>query len=185
MPFQYIILQMVEVARINSGFIDLPEFKTAATCTFDTLIISEEVIKVLDSYSFHVRPLLNPVCDNLLVSTVGKQYTSTTNTTLLVTEAMRKYINPTPYRQIIETESSTRLTLTEQEIIWKDQKHSSGVVKRFYHKHLSRVIARKGKLCNELIVGNSRTHDEKKISNLLSTINSNNMLFDQSVLDHT
>ena len=184
MPFQYIILQM-EVVRINSGFIDQTEFKTAAKCTFDTLI-SEEVIKVLDCNSFHVRPLLNAVCNYLLVSTVGKQYTSfTTNTTLLVEEAMRKYINPTPYRQIIETESSTRLTVTEQKIIWKDQKHSSGVAKRFYHKHLSRVIARKGKLCNEIIVGKSRTHDEKKISNLLSAISSNNMLFDQSVVDQT
>ena len=61
MPFQYITLQMVEVARINGGFIDQTEFKTAATYTFDTLIISEEVIKVLDCYIFHVRPLLNPV----------------------------------------------------------------------------------------------------------------------------
>ena len=35
------------------------------------------------------------------------------------------------------------------------------------------------------MVENSRTHVEKKFSNLLSTINSNNMLFDQSVADHT
>ena len=59
MTFQYITLQMVEVARINGGFIDQTEFKTSATYTFDILIISEEVTKVLDCYIFHVRPLLN------------------------------------------------------------------------------------------------------------------------------
>ena len=153
--------------------------------TFCTLIISEEVIKVLDCYIFHVRPLLNPVCNYLLVSTVGKQYTSfTTAMTLLVKEAIKKYINPTRYRQIIETESSTRLTLAEQEIISKDQKHSSDVAKRFYRKHLSRDIATRGKTCIEEMVGNSRTHEEKQLSNLLSTINST-ILFDQSVVDHT
>ena len=62
MTFQYITLQMVELARINGGFIDQTLFKTAVTYTFDTLIISEEVIKVLYCYIFHVRPLLNPVC---------------------------------------------------------------------------------------------------------------------------
>ena len=139
MTILYITLQMMEVARINGGFIDQTEFKTVATYTFDTLIISEEVIKVLDCYISHVRPLLNPVCNYLLVSTVGKQYTSfTTAMTLLVKEAIGKYINPTRYRQIIESESSTRLTLTEQEIISNDQKHSSDVAKRFYRKHLSR-----------------------------------------------
>ena len=105
--------------------------------------------------------------------------------TLLVKEAIGKYINPTRYREIIETENSTRLTLTEQEIISKDQKHSSDVAKRFYRKHLSRDIATQGKMCIEKMVGNSRTHEEKQLSNLLSTINSNNMLFDQSVVDHT
>ena len=35
------------------------------------------------------------------------------------------------------------------------------------------------------MVGNSRTHEENQLSKLLSTINSNNMLFDQSVVDHT
>ena len=130
----------------NGGFIDQKEFKTAATYTFDTLIINEDVIKVLDCYVYHVRPLLNPLCNYLLVSTVGKQYISfTTAMALLVKEAIGKYINPTRYRQIIETESWTRLTLTEQEIISKDQKNSSDVAKRFYRKHLSRDVATKGK----------------------------------------
>ena len=179
MPFQYITLQMVEVARTNGGFIDQTHFKTAATYTFDTLIISEEIIKVLDCYISHVRPLLNPVCNYLLVSTVGKQYTSfSTAMTLLVKEAIGKYINPTWKRQIIET-------FTEQEIISKDQKHSSDVAKRFYCKNLSRDVATIGKMCIEKMVENSRTHDEKQLSNLLSTINNNKMLFDQSVVDHT
>ena len=63
MTFQYITLQMVEVARINGGFIGQTEFKTGPIYTFDTLIISEEAIKVLDCYICHVRSLLNPMCD--------------------------------------------------------------------------------------------------------------------------
>ena len=185
MTFQYTTLEMVEVARTNGGFIDQTQFKTAATYTFDTLIISEEVIKVLDCYISYVRPFLNPVCNYLLVSTVGKQYTSFSPAmTLLVKEAIGKYINPTRYRQIIETESLTRLTLTEQEIISKDQRHISDVAKRFYRKNLSRDIATKGKMYIEKMVGNNRTHDEKQLSNLMSTINNNKMLFDQSVFDH-
>ena len=109
--------------------------------------------------------------------------------TLLVKEAIGKCLNPTRYRQIIETETETeswtRLMLTEEEIISKDQSHSSDVAKRFYRKHSSRDIATQGKMCIKKMVGNSRTHEEKKLSNLLSTINSNNMLFDQSLVDHT
>ena len=40
-------------------------------------------------------------------------------------------------------------------------------------------------MCIEKMVGNSRTHEGKQLSNLLSTINSNNMLFNQSIVDHT
>ena len=90
----------------NADGCSISEFKTAATYTFDTLIISEEVIKVRDCYIFHVRPLLNPVRNYLLVSTVGKQYASfRASMILLVKEAIGKYINPTQYPQIIETES--------------------------------------------------------------------------------
>ena len=64
---------------------------------------------------------------------------------LLVKEAIWKYINPTRYRQIIETESSTRLVLIEQEIILEDQKYSSDVTKSFYSNKMSRDIATKGK----------------------------------------
>ena len=54
MTFQYITL-----TNGRSGNIDQTEFKTAAAYTYDTLIISEEVIKVLECYIFHVRLLLN------------------------------------------------------------------------------------------------------------------------------
>ena len=80
MTFQYITLKMVEVARINGGFIDQTKFKTAATYTFDTLIISGEVIKVLYCYMFHVRPLLTRLTltiwkDKKHSSDVAKRFT--------------------------------------------------------------------------------------------------------------
>ena len=89
---------------------------------------------------------------------------------MLVKEAIGKYINPTRYRQIIETESSTRLTLTEQV---------------FTATIYQEISPQKGRCASKKMVGNSRTHEENQLSNLLSTINSNNMLFDQSVVDHT
>jgi hypothetical protein len=63
----------------------------------------------------------------------------------MVFQAIGKYIHPTRYRQIIETESSSRLASEEQKILSLDQKHTSEVAKVHYQKHQSRVIAEKGK----------------------------------------
>ena len=62
----------------------------------------------------------------------------------LVLDAIGKYINPTRYRQIIETESCETLDTTEQEWISEDQKHSSYVAKVHYRKKRSRAMALKG-----------------------------------------
>ena len=80
-------------------------------------------MKVLDLYVDYVRPLLNPLCDYLLVSNTGNQYQSfTTAMTMLVHKAIGKYINPTRYRQIVETESTERLNRDEQDIIYSRPK---------------------------------------------------------------
>ena len=50
----------------------------------------------------------------------------------LVFEAIGKYIHPTRYRQIVETESSQFLTTEECQLVSEDQKHSSRVAKVHY-----------------------------------------------------
>ena len=184
MTYQYITLDMIEKAKSNGGFIDQTLFKTHEKYTFDTLIIDDNVMKVLQGYIHTIRPLLNPTCDYLLVSTTGNQYNSfTTAMSLLVKEAIGKYINPTRYRQIIETESAVKLNPEEREIISKDQKHSSNVAKLAYRKQLSRDVATRGKQCMEKIVGETRKETTEKLANIVSDINNNSMEFDQSVID--
>ena len=58
-----------------------------------------------------------------------------------------KYIYPTRYRQIIETESNHILTAEERQWITEDQKHSSRVAKVHYRKRRSRDVALRGNNC--------------------------------------
>ena len=184
MTYQFITLDMIEKAKSNGGFIDQTLFKTSETYTFDTLIIGDNEMQILDSYIINIRPLLNPICDYLLVSTTGRQYNSFTSAmTLLVNEAIGKYINPTRYRQIVETESADKLDPADREIISQDQKHSSTVAKLSYRKQLSRDIATKGKHCMEKIVGDARKETTEHLADIVSDINKTNMEFDQAVID--
>ena len=74
-------------------------------------------------YVDHCRPLLNPTCDNVLVNNQGKMCENLGHAmTIMVYEAISKHINPTRYRQIVETASSDNLTPEEQAIVSKDQK---------------------------------------------------------------
>ena len=184
MTFQYMTLEMVVKSKSNGGFIDQTEFKTSSKYTFDTLIITPEVQKVLGIYIETVRPHLNPSCDYVLVTNGGKQYTSfSTAMALLVKEAIGKYINPTRYRQIVETESASRLSSEEQSIISRDQKHSSNVAERSYKKRLSRDIATKGKQCMEKMLGENRNESTTKLTEILDSIDMASKEFDESLLD--
>jgi hypothetical protein len=171
MTFQFLTLPMIERARQNNGFIDQTEFKTAEKYLFDTLVVTEEVFIIVDAYIDYVRPLFNPTCDYLLVSNTGSQYKSlTTAMTILVHEAIGKYVHPTRYRQIVETSSVERLTRNEQEIISEDQKHSSTVAKVFYQMKQSRNVAMQGKRCMEKMLGDTRKEKDEGIVNVLSEI---------------
>ena len=184
MTFQHMTVDMVEKARTNGGFIDQTEFKTSSKYTFDTLIITDEVQKVLGVYIDSVRPHLHPSCNYVLLTNGGKQYTSfATAMTLLVKEAIGKYINPTRYRQIVETESANRLTNDEQSVISQDQKHSSAVAQRSYKKRLSREIATKGKQCMEKMLGSKRTESTSQLTDILDSIDESRREFDDDLLD--
>ena len=179
MTFQYLTLSMIDKARVNKGFIDQTEFKTASKYAFDTLIIDPEVFTILDAYIDYVRPLFNPKCDYLLLSSTGRQYQSlTTAMTMLVHEAIGKYIHPTRYRQIVETASADRLTREEQETISEDQKHSSTVAKIYYKKKQSRNVALKGKKCMDKMLGNVRSKSNNTITNVISDLSSITSKFD-------
>jgi len=52
----------------------------------------------------------------------------------LLFDAIGKYIHPTRYRQIVETERLNQLTSEEQRILSEDQKHRSPVAKVHYQK---------------------------------------------------
>ena len=167
MTFQYLTLPMIEKAKQTDGFIDQREFKTTGKYLFDTLILTEEVFTVLDTYIDFVRPLMKPNCDYLLVSTTGNQYQSlTTAMTILVHQAIGKYIHPTRYRQIVETTSADRLSRSEQEIISEDQKHSSDVAKVHYKKKQSRMVATQGQKCMEKMLGATRKDHQDAISDV-------------------
>lgn len=158
MSFQYMTVQMVEEARTNGGFIDQSKFKTEEKFHFDTLILSDDVLDILESYISHIRPLQTPKCDFVVVSTAGTRFTAMGNAlSLLVLQSIGKYyISPTRYRQIVESESQTRLTQKEQQSITLDQRHSSTVAKRSYQKALSRDVAILGAACMQKMIGDGR-----------------------------
>ena len=97
---------------------------------------------------------------------------------MLVYEAIGKNINPTRYRQIVETESSDRLFVEEQRIISEDQKHSSNIAKVYYKKKQSRTVAVAGKKCMEKMTESSR--GGKSVMDLYNEISSE---FDPEVLN--
>lgn len=183
MTFQFLTIEMIEKAKQNNGFIDQTEFKTASKYLFDTLIFTNDVLDVIDLYIRYVRPRLAPSCNYLLVSATGTQFQSLTNAmTMIVHQAIQKYINPTRYRQIIETESSDRLTIEEQRYISEDQKHSSQVAKIFYKKKHSRKVAIEGKKCMEKMTKECRIQS----NGLMDVFNNmTNGVFDPNVLQQS
>ena len=171
MSFQRLTTQMIEKAKLDNGYIDQKEFKTADTYMFDTLIFSADALTLVSLYIQHVRPLLHPKCDYLLINTNGNMCDNLCNyMTIIVFEAIGKYINPTRYRQIIETASSDKLTIEEQSIISKDQKHHSNVAEVSYKKRRSRDIATQGKACMEKLVGEQRNITNNAIATVISDI---------------
>ena len=186
MTFQRLTLQMMEKAKSENGYVDQKEFKTADTYMFDTLIFSADALTLVSLYVQHVRPLLNPICDYVLINNNGKMCANLCNAmTIIVFEAIGKYINPTRYRQIIETASSDKLTIEEQSIISKDQKHNSHVAEVYYKKQVSRDIATKGKACMEKLLGEQRGVTNSALANVISDIKKTENTFGISILSST
>ena len=73
MTYQYLTVEMVKAAKENGGFIDQKTFKTAGKYGFDSVILTDTSMQILDGYITFVRPLLKPQCDFVLVTKSGKQ----------------------------------------------------------------------------------------------------------------
>ena len=153
---------MFESAKKNEGMVDQKIFKTAKKYGFNSVYLDECTIDMLQKYITYIRPLLTPTCEYVLVNRNGKQFQKLTDLlSVLVFEAIGKYIHPTKYRQIIETQSAELLLPKEQKWISEDQKHSSNVARVHYQKKRSREVAMRGRKCMEkLVVESMNTEGE-------------------------
>lgn len=173
MTYQFLTVPMITSAY-KDGMIDQTHFKTNEKYCFDSLLFEKETLDLISSYIDFVRPKLKPSCQYLLVCRNGKQLSNLGDVLgRIVYQAIGKYINPTRYRQIIETESAERLTVEEQAIISLDQKHTSNVAKVHYQKQRSRQIAKKGSECIKSLVSSSTKSSNKDFSSNLEIENDN------------
>ena len=121
---------------------------------FELSVLPDTNMQVLNGYISYVRPLLKPQCDFVLVNRNGGQHGKLGEImSKLVFNAIGKYIHPTRYRQIVETQSLNELTSEEQRILSEDQKHSSAVAKVHYQKQRSQEVALKGHECLQKLQG--------------------------------
>ena len=101
-------------------------------------------MQVLDGYINHIRPLLRPTCDFVLVTRNGGQHNKLGELmSKLVFDATGKYVHPTRYQQIVETASCRQLSSSAQSTTSEDQKHSSVAAWVHYQKQRSREAASK------------------------------------------
>jgi len=112
--YQYLMVDMIDTAKEKGGFIDQKTFKTARKYGFDSLILTDVNMQVLNGYISYVRPLLKPQCDFFLVNRNVRQHCKLGEImSKLVFDAIGKYIHPTRYRQIVETQSLNQLISEE------------------------------------------------------------------------
>ena len=167
MTYQYLTVDIVSAAKENGGFTDQKTFKTASKYGFYSLNLTDTSMQVLDGYITFVRPLLKPQCDFVLANKNGAQHSKLGDVmSKLVFDAIGKYIHPTRYRQIIETQSLDLLTSKEQSILSGDQKHSSAVVKVHYLKQRSREVAVRAHECLQKLQINKGSEVDEDVQGL-------------------
>ena len=166
MTYQYLTVDMI-LSIGEDGFVDQTQFKTAETYGYDTLMFSNDVLIFLKSYIKELRPLRSPKCPFVLVTRNGTQLTQLTeHLGNMVYQAIGKYIHPTRYRQILETESASKLSSEEQGVLPNYQKHSSVVAKMHYQKLQSRFVSESGVRCMEKLVDQKESREALKLIGL-------------------
>ena len=163
MTYQYLTVEMVNKAKTNGGFIDQKMFKTAGKYGFDSLYLTETSMQVLDGYINHIRTLLRPTCDFVLVTRNGGQHNKLGELlSKLVFDATGKYVHP----------SSRQLSSSAQSTISEDQKHSSVVARVHCQKQRSREVASKAHKYLERLYGEKGSVLEIDLRSRLSSGNS-------------
>ena len=165
MTYQYLTVEMVKAAKANCGFMDQKTFKTAGKYGFDFVILTDTSMQILEGYINLLRPLLKPQCDVVLVTKDGSQHSKLGNEmSKLVFDAIGKYIHPTRYRQIVETQSLHALNDKEHQALSEIQKHSSVVAKLHYQKRRSREVAVKAHECLQKLQGTKGSEVEMEVN---------------------
>ena len=159
-------VQMVKAAKANGGFIDQKTFNTAGKYRFDSVILTDTSMQILDGYINFVWPLLKPQCDFVLVTKSGSQHSKLGNEmSKLVFDAIgREYIHPTHYRQINETQSLDALNDKEHRVLCADQKHRSVVAKVPYQKRRLREVAVKALECLQNLQGAKSSEVDEELN---------------------
>ncbi|CAH3146143.1 unnamed protein product, partial [Porites lobata] len=152
MTYQYLTVEMVNKAKTNGGFVDQKMFKTAGKYGFDSLYLTETSMQVLDGYINHIRPLLRPTCDFVLVTRNGGQHQK-------LGGLMSKLV-------FDATESTfTRLAIDRYTI---SEDHSSVVARVHYQKQRSREVASKAHEYLERLHGDKGSELEIDVRSRLS-----------------
>ena len=142
--------------------VDQKTFKTAKKYGFDSVYFDECSMDMIEKYMKYIRPLLTPTCEYVLVNRKGKQFQKLTELfSVLVFEAIGKYIHPTRYRQITETQSCEIFLPSEQKWISEDQKHSSNVACVHYQKERSREVAMRGRWCMQKLLEENKSMENE------------------------
>ena len=122
MTYQYFTIGMMVKAKENWGIVDHTKFKTAQQYTFDSLIFDRTSTLIINNYIMHIRPLLNPQCNYVLIMRNGTQIK---NFSILMSKivfaVIGKYVHSTRYLQILGTESSPKLSVEGQDSVSPDQ----------------------------------------------------------------
>ena len=180
MTYQYLTVEMVKAAKANGGFIDQKTFKTAGKYGFDSVILTDTSMQILDGSINFVRPLLKPQCDFVLVTKNGSQHSKLGNEmSKLVFDAIGKYIHPTRYRQIVETQSLHALDDREHQVLSEDQKHSSIVAKVHYQKRRSLEVAVKAHECLQKLQGTKGSEVDLEVNTRFGS-SSSTVTFEQA-----
>ena len=95
MTYHFSTIPVLEKAKVNGGYVDQTEFKTAEQYMF-SVAFDEPSLTMSDQYVKHIRPLLKPRCNHVLVTRNGTQYSKLCDLmSVLVFQAIGTYIHPT------------------------------------------------------------------------------------------
>ena len=87
----------------------------------------------------------------------------------LVFDAIGKYIHPTRYRQIVETQRFYACNNKEHQVLSEDQNHCSVVAKVHYQKQRSREFAVKAHECLQKLQGNKGSEVDMEVNTRFSS----------------